>query len=412
MDAAVFQRVAARIDGYREEMIRMETDLTAIPALGPENEGEGELAKSEYIRRVLDELKPDQVQQMKAPDDRVPCGYRPNLVAQFKGKSSERTVWVMSHMDIVPPGEAKLWDSDPYKVKIEGNRMYGRGVEDNQQGLVASVYAIKALKDEGVQPECDVGLVIVADEETGSKYGIQYILQNHKDIFKTEDLIVIPDAGNSEGTMIEVAEKSILWLKFETKGKQCHGSTPEKGINAFKAASHLAVKLNDLYRIFDAKDPVFDPPISTFEPTKKEANVPNVNTIPGDDVFYFDSRILPQYKVEEVEGKVQEMVNEVQKEFGVTITTSSPQREPAAPPTPTDAPVVKSLSAAIRDVYGREAVAMGIGGGTVAAYFRRAGFNAAVWSTLDELAHQPNEYCIIDNLIGDTKVFAHMFLQT
>ncbi|UCE19010.1 MAG: M20 family metallo-hydrolase [Gemmatimonadota bacterium] len=412
MDTSLFQKIGDRIEGYKDEMIHMETELTAIPALSPENEGEGELEKSKYIKKVLDELQVDELLEMNAPDDRVSCGYRPNLGVRFKGKSSERTVWVMSHMDIVPPGELSLWESDPYKVKVEGNKIYGRGVEDNQQGLVASIFAVKALQDEGIQPEHDVGLVIVADEETGSKFGIQYVLQNHKDIFKTQDLIVVPDAGNPEGTMIEVAEKSILWLRFETKGKQCHGSTPEKGINAFKAASHLVVKLNELYKIFDASDPLFDPPISTFEPTKKEANVPNVNTIPGDDVFFFDSRILPKYNVDEIEAKVQEMVQEVQKEFGVAITISSPQRESAAPPTPADAPVVASLKAAIKDVYGREAKAMGIGGGTVAAYFRHAGFNAAVWSTLDELAHQPNEYCVIDNLIGDTKVFAHMMLQT
>lgn len=411
MDKALFEKVAARIDGYQDEMIRLETELTAIPALSPENDGEGELEKSQHIQKVLEELKADDIQEMNAPDDRVPCEYRPNLAVRFKGKSSDRTVWVMSHMDIVPPGELKLWNSDPYKVKVEGNKIYGRGVEDNQQGLVASIFAVKALLDEGVQPEYDVGLAIVADEETGSKYGIQHVLQNHKDIFKMEDIIVVPDAGNPEGTMIEVAEKSIFWLKFETMGKQCHASTPEAGINAFKAANHLAVKLNDLYTIFGASDPLFDPPISTFEPTKKEANVPNVNTIPGDDVFYFDSRILPQYSLDEVEAKIQEIVDEIQKEFGVTINIDSPQKEPAAPPTPADAPVVTSLKAAIKDVYGREGKPMGIGGGTVAAYFRHAGFNAAVWSTLDELAHQPNEYCVLDNLIGDTKVFAHMFLQ-
>jgi succinyl-diaminopimelate desuccinylase len=411
MDGALFDKVAARIDGYRNEMIRLETELTAIPALSPENEGEGELKKSQYIQKALEGLKADDTLEMNAPDDRVPCGYRPNLAVRFKGKSSDKTIWVMSHLDIVPPGELKLWNSDPYKVKVEGNKIYGRGVEDNQQGLVSSIFAIKALKDEGIQPEYDVGLAIMADEETGSKYGIQYVLQNHKDVFGPQDLIVVPDAGNPEGTMIEVAEKSILWLRFETKGKQCHGSTPEKGINAFRAASQLVVRLNDLYSIFDANDPLFDPPISTFEPTKKEANVPNVNTIPGDDVFYFDSRILPQYTVDEIEAKIQEMVDRVQKEFGVTISMSSPQRESAAPPTPTDAPVVASLQMAIKDVYGREGKPMGIGGGTVAAYFRHAGFNAAVWSTLDELAHQPNEYCVIDNLIGDTKVFAHMFLQ-
>lgn len=411
MADALFQRVATRIDGYRDSMIRMQTELTAIPALSPENDGQGEYAKAQYIKKILEKMKADEIREMNAPDSRVPCGYRPNIGARFKGKDSSRTIWIMSHMDIVPPGERKLWDSDPYTVRVDGNRIYGRGVEDNQQGLVSSLFAIQALQDEGLTPEHDVGLAIVADEETGSKYGIQYILKNHRDIFGKNDLIVVPDAGNPEGTMIEVAEKSILWVKFETEGKQCHASTPEKGINAFKAANHLAVKLNELYKIYDATNPLFDPPISTFEPTKKEANVPNINSIPGHDVFYFDSRILPEYKMSEVEAKMKEMAGQIEKEFGVTITMTSPQSESAAPPTPPDAPVVTSLQAAIKDVYGRQGVPMGIGGGTVAAYFRHAGFNAAVWSTVEELAHQPNEYCVLDYLIGDTKVFAHMCLQ-
>ena len=54
---------------------------------------------------------------------------------------------------------------------------------------------------------------------------------------------------------------------------------------------------------------------------------------------------------------------------------------------------------------------MGIGGGTVAALFRRAGFNAACWSRLDDTAHQPNEYSVIDNIVGDARVFAHLFMQ-
>ncbi|TEU07188.1 MAG: hypothetical protein E3J22_02085 [Candidatus Aminicenantes bacterium] len=66
---------------------------------------------------------------------------------------------------------------------------------------------------------------------------------------------------------------------------------------------------------------------------------------------------------------------------------------------------------AIKDIYKKDGKATGIGGGTVAALFRRANFEAACWAKLDETAHQPNEYCIIDNMMGDAKVFAHIFLQ-
>jgi succinyl-diaminopimelate desuccinylase len=314
-------------------------------------------------------------------------------------------------MDIVPPGELSLWESDPYTVRIADGRLYGRGVEDNQQGLVATLIAIKALREVGIAPIYDIGLALVADEETGNKYGLRYVLDNRKDLFRTQDIIIVPDSGNEDGTMVEVAEKSILWVEFRTIGKQCHGSRPAKGINAHKAAANLIVKLDALYKKFDLSDPVFAPPISTFEPTKKENNVPNINTIPGDDVIYFDCRILPQYTVDEVISSIKKNVEEVEKEFGVKVEISFPQREEAAPPTPTDAPVVKAISQALAEMRNIKAVPMGIGGGTVAALFRRAGFYAAVWETIDKTAHQPNEYCILDNLIADAKVFAHIFMQ-
>jgi succinyl-diaminopimelate desuccinylase len=67
---------------------------------------------------------------------------------------------------------------------------------------------------------------------------------------------------------------------------------------------------------------------------------------------------------------------------------------------------VKALEKAVREVYKVEPKVQGIGGGTVAAFFRRLNLPAVVYSRLNETAHQPNEYCILDNLIGDAKVFA------
>jgi succinyl-diaminopimelate desuccinylase len=211
--------------------------------------------------------------------------------------------------------------------------------------------------------------------------------------------------------MIEVAEKSIYWMKFVTKGKSCHASSPEQGINAHRAGAYLITKLDELHNVYDKHDQVFDPPQSTFEPTKKEANVPNVNSIPGEDIFYMDMRIHPDYSLDQVNETISGMIKEVEEKFGVKITTSSPQREEAAPATPPDAPVVKTLAKSIKAVYGIDANAIGIGGGTVAAFFRRAGFNAVVWSKIDDLAHQPNEYEVIENMPGDSKVFAHLFTQ-
>ena len=105
------------------------------------------------------------------------------------------------------------------------------------------------------------------------------------------------------------------------------------------------------------------------------------------------------------------MVIKIESEFSVKINISAEQEEQAAPSTPVDAEIVKLLESAIDEVYGVIAKAQGIGGGTVAAIFRRKGFNAAVWSTLEDLAHQPNEYCKIENILKDAKVFAHCVLS-
>jgi succinyl-diaminopimelate desuccinylase len=411
MNKETLNRVIKAIDGYRAEAIKLQTDLTAIPALGPESDGEGEEKKTEFLKKYLRTIGVTNLREYKAPDDRVPCGYRPNVIALLPGKNKNSRLWIMAHTDVVPPGDLSKWSGDPWKVRVEGDKLIGRGVEDNQSGMVSALLAMKAFVEIGVTPHLPIGLVLVADEETGSKYGLGYIIKRHKDIFRKEDIIIVPDAGVSNGSMIEVAEKSILWIKFHTRGKQTHGSTPEKGRNAHKAACYLVTRLETLYGKFRRRDEVFDPPISTFEPTKKEANVPNVNTIPGEDVLYFDCRVLPDYKLTEVLKVVKELVKETEKKYKVKIRMEHPQMETAAPPTPVDAPVVLAIARAMKELRNRKTKAMGIGGGTVAKFFRDAGLPCAVWATMDEVAHTADEYAMLPAMIGDAKVFAHIALQ-
>jgi succinyl-diaminopimelate desuccinylase len=411
IDVGVFEQVKQRIEQYRDAMIQMQIELTAIPALSPDSGGQGEHEKARYLKVKLHALGFTSIQEINAPDRRVTSGMRPNILVTRPGRKSDKTTWILTHLDIVPPGEMAFWSEDPYKGYEKEGRIYGRGTEDNQQDLVASIFAAKALMDTGVMPESCIGLAFVADEETSSQYGLAHLLQHQDNPFRKSDILVAPDSGNEDGSLIEIAEKSIYWLKFRTIGKQCHASKPELGKNAFLAASHLVVRLHDLHAIFDAVDPLYHPPASTFQPTKKEMNVPNVNTIPGEDVFYLDSRILPQYPLSDVFNQIRRMADDMEKQFGVTIEIETVQAVQAPPPTPVDAPVVLALREAIRDVYGVAATPQGIGAGTVAAYFRREGYPVAVWCRIGNTAHQPDEHCLIANMMGNAKVYAHLFLQ-
>jgi succinyl-diaminopimelate desuccinylase len=325
------------------------------------------------------------------------------------GRSADSTFWIMSHLDIVPPGEPSLWESDPYTLVVKGDRLVGRGVEDNQQGLAASVFAAACVQELGLTPARTVRLLFVADEETGSELGVQHLVAK-TGLFRKQDRALVPDGGSADGSRIEIAEKSILWLRFRIRGKQCHASTPQKGINAFEAGSHLVVRLGALEELFPARDGLFDPPESTFTPTKKDANVPNINTLPGEDVFHLDCRVLPRENLDEVMLAIREICDGIQRDFGVGVEVQVVQRA-SSPATPADAPLVASLKRAIASVYGVEGVTVGIGGGTVGAFLRTEGIPTVVWGRLEEAAHQPNEYCLVSNLMGDALVMALMMLS-
>ncbi len=404
-----FRLISRRLDTYTEQVIELQRQLVSRVALGPEVDGAGEADKALFLTELLQSWGLE-VHNYPAPDDRVPAGFRPNLVAYLPGNRPDK-IWVLSHMDVVPPGDLSLWDSDPFTLRVDGDRLYGRGTEDDHHGIVMSLMAVRAFLDLGLTPERTLALALVADEETGNERGLAHLLQTQPRLFSHQDLIIVPDAGRHDGTMIEVAEKSILWLKLTLLGQQGHASRPHKANNSLRAAAHVIVALDDLQREFPRQDPLFRPPMSTFEPTKKEANVPNINTIPGRDVFYLDCRVLPGYDLAQVIERVRALAAGAAEKFGVTLNIEPVQTLASAPPTAPDAPVVIALQHAVRQVYGREATPQGIGGGTVAAFFRQAGMPAAVWMTANDCAHQPNEFCFLSHLLGDAKVLAHVCLM-
>ncbi|MCX7784854.1 MAG: M20 family metallo-hydrolase [candidate division WOR-3 bacterium] len=405
----VWQKIRETIDEASSEMIKLQSELVALPAIGPQNGGQGEVDKANYLLKYLNDLSLN-VKEYNAPDDSVPSGYRPNLVVRLEGINRNRTIWIMTHLDIVPPGPKDLWQTDPFQAVVKDGKIFGRGTEDNQQEMVASIIAVKVLKSLGLAPNYDVALLLVADEETGSKFGAQYLVNNHPELFKKDDLFIVADAGNEDGTLLEIAEKSMLWLKFIVYGKQCHASAPHHGINAHRIGANLICHLDKYFKKkYKVKNRLFSPPTSTFEPTKKESNVPNINTIPGEDVFYFDCRILPEYDLQNILTDIREELNKIENKFSAKIVVEPFQSNQSAPMTPSNSDVVKLLKQAIKKVYNVNAKPRGIGGGTVAAILRKQGFPAVVWGKFANTAHQPNEYCIIENMIGDAKVYAYLF---
>ena len=395
--------------GRADRVVALQQALTACRALGPENGGQGEEEKAAFITAQLQAAGVTDLRRLDAPDDRVACGHRPNLVARIPGRSPA-TLWLFAHTAVVPSGPAGEWLSDPWQVRRDGGLLYGRGVEDNQQGLVSMLLLAEALHATGLTPELTLGLVFMADEETGNTFGLAHILAAAPELFRQDDLFIVPDSGSPSGADIEVAEKSIAQFKVHTRGLQGHASTPHKARNALTAAAAAITSLSELGRDFPQEDPLFDPPCSTFVPTRHDANGPGINIIPGEDVFYLDCRLLPGIDPDAVLAAARQRVAPIARHHGTDIDVELVHLQKASASAP-NCPAARALVAAVQEIYGVEARPTGIGGGTVAALLRQAGLPAVVWSCIRNTCHQHNEHSSISATIRDAQVFAHVLMQ-
>ena len=403
---AYLGKVASSVDKEAQAMQDFFVKMLRVKSVNPRMGGQGEIERARLLEGFLRE-KGFEVKRVDVKDPESPGGLRPNLSAKIEGKDGTRNLWFISHMDTVPEGSLDLWDTDPFEPAIKDGKIIARGAEDNGQSLVASLFSLLTLKKLEFPLPFNVGVWFVADEEFASNYGIKELLKRH--LFRRDDLVVVPDAGSPQGTDVEIAEKGLLWIKVTTRGKQVHASLPKKGLNAHRIGMKLALELDETLNAKYAKrDKLFDYPVSSFEPTKKEANVGNVNTVPGMDVFYFDCRGLPEYELDGVVRDVKGVIRRFERKYGATITYEEVEKEPAGPATRAGSEVATLLTKAVSSVSHVRPRLVGIGGQTVGNLFRRDGIPTAVWSTIDDVPHEPNEYSRVSNLINDTKVFASM----
>jgi len=379
----VLRDIDNSVDDVTDKAVRM----IRIPSIGPDNGGKGESAIADELMTWLSGF--DSVERINIPQNDV---IRSNIIAKKNGKM-DRTLWFIAHIDTVSPGDLSEWEHPPFEPFIDNGRIYGLGAEDNGQGLLSSYFASRYLLGEEFKGY-SLGIAFVADEETTSRYGIQYLLDHG--YFGKDDIAIVPDWGSHR-------------VRFTVIGKRTHGSTPNKGLNAYRiGAAFLTELVNGLYNEFDMHDELFRPGYSTFEPTKRSPTVENINIIPNIDEFWMDCRILPSYDINDVLDLMNEIKDEFIERTGAEIRIETVQAAPSGPSSSTGTLEFKALCECIRDITGREAVGVGLGGGTCANFFRNWKMNAYAWSSEGGTLHKPNEYLLVDNVITDAKVFASL----
>ncbi|MCD2173544.1 acetylornithine deacetylase/succinyl-diaminopimelate desuccinylase family protein [Rhizobium sp. C4] len=417
-------RLLREIEARRDDLVTLTSELIRIPTLNPP--GEAYLEVCEYLKRRL-QPKGFAIEMIRAVDapgdsDRYP---RWNVIARREGRYAGECVHFNSHTDVVEPGRG--WTLDPFGGEVKDGKVYGRGACDMKGGLAASIVAAEAFVD--LFPEFSGAIEIsgTADEETGGFGGVAYLAE--KGYFSPSRVqhVIIPEPLNKD--RICLGHRGVWWGEIETFGHIAHGSMPFLGDCAVRHMGAVVAEMEQsLFPALAARQT--DMPV--VPPLARRSTL-NINSLhggldePKDGFSGFPSPLVPdsarmvldrRYLIEEspdgVKGEIVALLERVKAQrpsfdyelkelWGVTPTM-----------TERDAPVVRTVASAIQAVFDREPEYVASPGTYDQKHIARIGkmYNCIAYGPgILDLAHQPDEYVGIDDMVDSTKVMALSLLQ-
>ncbi|MCI1890528.1 MAG: ArgE/DapE family deacylase [Schleiferilactobacillus harbinensis] len=279
-----------------DQRIQILHDLVAIPSV---NDHEQKVA--EYLRKLL---AAHQIDSQILPV----TGDRANLVAEIG--SGHPILGISGHMDVVDPGDADQWASDPFTLTERQGNLYGRGATDMKSGLAAMVIAMIELAAQGKPTKGTIRLMATMGEEVG-ELGSKHFLDDG--YMKDVDALLI---GEPSGWYVAHAHKGSMDIRFTSHGRAAHSSMPEDGFNAIDPLLQLLQDGNHLFREMNHETNELLGPL-TFNTTIFNGGS-QVNSIPDKAVAEVNIRTIPELNNAEVKEELQRLVT-IQKEDGAQI---------------------------------------------------------------------------------------------
>lgn len=306
---------------------------------------------------------------------------RPNVIINLD-KGSDTTLLLVTHYDIVPPGQG--WAHDPFKLTIEGDKAYGRGAADDKGSIVSCFGALAKLVDD-TATDVNVKLVVTCDEEVGGEAGIEFLTQ--KAGIRADAALVI-DSGPE---YVSCGASGVLWGKIKVKGKQGHAALPHKAKNAIDEALKMVSSLQEYRKKItsERKSKIPAPPDSPQKNLWRRLSVTMMhagekeNVIPGECDVRFDLRALPDENFDEIKSRTEKFVTSEAQKKGVDATYEVVH---ATPGYFTDLrhPLISSLRDAVKKITGEELAVAADLGGNDGAFLAKVGVPVACFGPLRE----------------------------
>ena len=404
------------IDDRRDELVELTRRLIQFPTVNPP--GEAYRPCAEFIGRRLTgrgfTVAYVRAEGSPGDSDRYP---RINVVARREGTASGPCVHFNSHIDVVETGGG--WTLDPFAGVVKDGKVYGRGACDMKGGLAASIVAVEALLDAGADLPGTLEISGTVDEESGGYGGVHYLAQRGWFSPPRVDHVIIPEPLDVDRVCI--GHRGVWWAEIETHGRIAHGSMPFLGDCAVRHMNAVIDRFErDLYPKLLARRT--DMPVV---PPGARHSTMNINSIHGGQAeqtdgypapcvpdscrMVIDRRLLIEESIDSVKAEVVELLERlVQERIGFAYTLRD-IFEVMPTMADRDAPVARTTAAAIRRVVGREPQFVCSPGTYDQKHIDRVGRLKdciAYGPGMLALAHKPDEYVLIDDMVAAAKVMA------
>lgn len=417
--ASATDRVLAAVEAAAEELVVFAADLIRVPTVNPPGE-----AYEDCARLIGDRLARGgfevEYHRAEGRPEHTRAHPRVNVIGLRRGRVVRPTVHLNGHMDVVPAGAG--WTLDPFGGIVKDGRVYGRGACDMKAGIAAAVYAAEAIRRAGIALHGSLEISGTVDEESGGDAGVAWLAREQRLSAARQDFVIIPEPLNVD--RICIGHRGVYWFEVTTHGRIGHGSMPFLGVNAIE---HMAV-------ILDRMERELRPALASrttaapVVPKGARSATLNVNGIVGGQPVdglqtpcvadrcraVFDRRFLLEEGFAAAKAEIEALL---QRAAAATPQLTYELRDlmvvhPVR--TPEGSPLVASLARGVQRVLGRPATQVASPGTYDHKHVDRiAGIpNCVAYGPgMLDLAHQPDEWCGIDDLVASTKVLALSILE-
>jgi len=413
------QKLLTEVAARRDALVALTQGLVRIPTLNPPGRHYRDLVDWLAARLESHGWQVELIRAEGAPgdSDRWP---RWNLVARIEGTSPGDCVHFNGHHDVVEVGEG--WTRDPFAAEVEDGRIYGRGTCDMKGGIASAIIAAEAFVAANPGFSGAIELSATADEESGGYGGVAYLAE--KGYFSPERVqhVIIPEPLGKD--RICLGHRGVWWAEIETRGRIAHGSMPFLGDSAIR---HMGAVLEEmertLYPLLAGKRT--EMPVV---PDGAKQSTLNINSIHGGEPepepgftgfpapcvadrcrIVIDRRFLIEEDIAEVKAEVRALMERVKATRPGFAYEIRELHEVIPTMTDRDAPVVRSTAAAIEKVLGGLPDYVVSPGTYDQKHIDRIGrlHNCIAYGPgVLDLAHQPDEWIGIDDMVDSAGVMA------